>query len=403
MRKGFKTFYIIKLALKNIFGHKLRSFLTILGVAVGIGFIVLLVSLGYGLQKITTDQIANLDALSVIDATPSKSKIIKVNDETIDKFGNLSNVQKVSPVVNITGNIKYESAETDGVIYGKNSDYLDLEGIQLVAGTKYSSNSAKEVVLNTTTLKRLSKLPPERMIGQEVTVDMFIGGDYFAEADAKPVGKTDKFKVVGILKNEGSPYVYVPLDAFRFYGVKNYNGAKIKVANRESVDNTKLQLENLGFRAQSLKETVDQINQFFLIFQFILLSFGAIAVIIASIGMFNTLTISLLEKTREISFMKVLGTTSYDIWKLFLWEAVMLGFIGTGFGMAGGYGVCRTLNNILITWAIKTNNKPIEIFYTPLEFMLIIIGVSLLISFLTGIYPSIRASRIDPLEALRYE
>jgi ABC-type antimicrobial peptide transport system permease subunit len=232
---------------------------------------------------------------------------------------------------------------------------------------------------------------------------MIIAADRFASEDAKAVLKEADFEITGVMKNESSPYIYIPQEIFRTYGVKNYNQAKIKVNDKENVELTKKQLENLGYKSTSLKDTVDQINQFFTIFQFILVSFGAIAVLVAALGMFNTLTISLLEKTREISFMKIMGTTSRDIWNLFLAESMLIGFIGSAIGIAAGIGLGTTLNNFLINLAEKTGNKPVQIFYTPFILIVVAFAVAIAISFLTGIYPSLRASRIDPLEAMRYE
>ncbi len=119
--------------------------------------------------------------------------------------------------------------------------------------------------------------------------------------------------------------------------------------------------------------------------------------------MFNTLTISLLEKTREISFMKILGTSGSDIWRLFIGEAILIGFIGTSLGIFSGLAIGGVLNSFLINLAESSGNKPVEIFYAPPIFVIITFAVAMLISFLTGVYPSIRASKIDALETMRYE
>lgn len=399
MRKS----YILKLSLKNILSHRLRSFLTVSGVAIGVGFIIFLVSLGVGLQRISTKQIANLEALQVIDVTPGKSKVVTITDSTIEKFLKLSNVTEAQAEVNIVGNISYGSSTSESVIYGKNVKYLSMEEPELDAGKLYSSDQDAKAVINSSTLKRLGFKDAASAVGKKIKAKMTIGNEFFTAKDAASLTKEITLEIVGVLKNQSSPYIYIPLETFRKLGVEKYNAAKIKVTSREAVDGTKKQLENLGFKATSLKDTVDQINQFFVIFQFILVSFGAIAVFVAALGMFNTLTISLLEKTREISFMKVLGTTSLDIWELFLAEAILLGFIGSAMGIFGGMLLGSTLNNFLINLAHETGNKPVEIFYTPLSLVFISFGIALAISFFTGIYPSVRASKIDPLEAMRYE
>jgi putative ABC transport system permease protein len=377
--------------------------LTIAGVAIGVGFIIFLISLGYGLQRISTQQIANLEALQIIDVTPGKSHIITINDETMEKFSKLANVTDAEAQVNMVGNISYGSSTSEGVIYGKNMNFLKLEDPQLEAGSIYKSNQDKKVLVNKTALKRLGINDSAKAVGQKINLKINIAADFFAGEEAKAQIKEEQFEIVGVLKNESSPYVYIPLEAFRAYGVTKYSAGKVRVKDKESVDVAKKQLENIGFKTVTLKDTVDQINQFFLIFQLILLSFGAIAVLVAALGMFNTLTISLLEKTREISFMKILGTTSADIWNLFLSEAILIGVIGAGVGIAGGTLVGSGLNNFIIDMAQKTGNKPVEIFYTPPVYIVLGFVVAVAISVLTGIYPSFRASKIDPLEAMRYE
>lgn len=394
--------YIAKLSMKNIWAHRLRSVLTIAGVAIGVGFVVFLVSLGYGLQRISTQEISNLDALQVIDVTPGKSKVVKVNDAGIDKMTRLSNVVSVAPELSIVGKTSYGTSITESVVYGKNKEFLNLESPQLEKGKIYTDNQSNDAIINSAAVRQLGIKDQGAVIGKEITTTINLGSD-FLEADAPAVNKEYKLKIVGVLKDDSSPYIYIPLEKLRAAGAVNYTSAKIKVSSKNDVDGTKRQLENLGYKTTTLKDTVDQINQFFTIFQLILLSFGIIAVIVAALGMFNTLTISLLEKTREISFMKVLGAEQKDVWQIFLAEAVLIGILGTLLGVFWGMAVGDSLNNFLIALAHKTGNKPVEIFYTPPAFVAIVVASSVAMSILTGIYPSFRATRIDPLEAMRYE
>lgn len=397
-----KRSYIFRLAIRNLVGHKLRSILTISGIAIGVGFIIFLISLGYGLQRISTQEVANLEALQIIEVTPGKSKVIKLSDETVKKFEGLANVTVVEPQINLAATFELGSSSIEGVVYGKNTEYIELEELEIEEGAVYKNNAAKEAVINKAVARQLGFENLDAIIGKTITLKTNIGTEYLKDAK-EPVNEEDQLRVVGVLRNEDSPYIYVPLDLFRDYGVTYYSSAKIMVNDKENTASAKQQLENLGYKTSTLKDTVDQINQFFTIFQLILLSFGAIAVIIAALGMFNTLTISLLEKTREISFMKVLGTTSKDIWRLFIGEALLIGFIGGVVGITLGLSLGGVLNNFLINLAKSTGNKPVEIFYAPPIFTFITFAVAIFISFLTGIYPSIRASKVDPLETMRYE
>jgi len=396
-----KLGYIFNLAIKNLVGHKMRTLLTVGGVAISVGFVVFLISLGYGLQRVSTTQIANLEALQVLDVVSGKSKIVVVNEEAIEKFMGIGGVTEVQPQVSLASRIKFKSSEIDGVVYGKNLEYLNLEQPKIVTGRKYSSNSVNEALIN---IAGQTQFAASEIVGQEVTVTTVMKPELQAASEnLKPKKLEITFKVVGIIDDKSAPYLYVPLDLLSAEGLVNYTGAKIRVSNKDQVDKAKLQVENLGFKTTSIKDTVDQINQFFSIFQVVLMSFGTIAVVVACLGMFNTLTISLLEKTREVGFMKALGTTRKDIYRLFISESLLIGALGSVVGITIGVALGTSLNFTIAGLAKATGNQAVEIFYTPIYLVFVIIAVSVFISFLTGLYPARRAARINALDAMRYE
>jgi len=391
--------YIIFLAFKNLFGHKLRTILTAGGVAISVGFVVFLISLGFGLQRVSTKQIANLEALQILDVTITKSKLVALNDDTLEKFKNLGNVVDVQPQVSSATKISFNTSEIDGVVYGKDLGFLKLEDIKLASGKKYTENVDNEAIIN---LAAKEQLAAGDIVGKEISLDVIVRSELLPK-DVKSKQFSKKLTVVGVIDDKSAPFVYVPMHVFADEGVTNYTGAKIKVDNKDVVDKTKLQVESLGFKASSVKETVDQINQFFSVFQIILISFGAIAIIVACLGMFNTLTISLLEKTREVGFMKALGTTRRDIYRLFTFESILIGSLGSISGVVIGYSLGQILNYSILGLAKATGNQAVEIFYVPFYMIALILGAALIISLLTGLYPARRAARISPLDALRYE
>lgn len=135
----------------------------------------------------------------------------------------------------------------------------------------------------------------------------------------------------------------------------------------------------------------------------ILGAFGLIALIVASIGTFNTLTISLLERTREIGLFKALGMRNRDVYKLFLSESLIIGFLGGILGVAVGILAGMGIDALIALYAHKTGAENIVIFTTPWVFAAGTAGLSLVIGFVTGWYPSRRAVKMNPLDALRYE
>ncbi|MEI7689393.1 MAG: ABC transporter permease [Candidatus Saccharibacteria bacterium] len=377
----------------------MRTILTAGGVAISVGFIVFLISFGLGLQRISTDQITNLEALQVLDVSIAKSKVLSINDETINKFTKLGNVEEAYPQVSSATKISYNKSSIDGVVYGKNTEYLKLEDVKLTAGRQYSNESTDEAIIN---VAAQNQLATGDAIGKEITLDVVIRTELLSKDEkVKQFSKT--FKIVGVVNDKSAPFVYVPLHIFTDNGVVNYSNAKVKMLNKNDVNQAKLQIENMGLKASSIKETIDQINQFFSIFQVILISFGGIAILVAALGMFNTLTISLIEKTREVGFMKALGTMRHDVYWLFTLESVLIGALGSVVGVASGVGLGVVLNSAIFGLASSTGNQAVELFYIPAYLIFLILGSSVLVSLLTGVYPARRAAKISPLDAMRYE
>ncbi|MDO8507183.1 MAG: ABC transporter permease [bacterium] len=395
--------FIIKLAFKNLKRYKLRTFLTAGGVAISIGFISFLTALGYGLQKVSTDQIANMEALQILDVDTGKSKIVAVNEEAVRNISNLFGVEKVYPMVSVAGDLSLQGSKVDGIVYGKSQGILEIEKPNVIVGKSFTSDSAEEVLVNIAAAKKLGVANYADLVGRDLTLNMVLRPELIGGDQKVSKRETRKYRVAGILEEGNSPYVYLPLNNFKALGVTSYSGAKVKTTSRENVDKIKVLIEHMGFKVSSIKDTIDQVNQFFGVFRMVLTGFGVIAVIVSCIGMFNTLTISLIEKTREIGIMKSLGTTKKDIKRIFISEALLIGMVGGVTGIAVSMILGEIFNASIYALANSTGNTPVKIFIFPPELLIVALVLSVLISFLTGAYPSRRASRISALNALRYE
>lgn len=397
-----KLSYILFLAIKNLLNRKMRTILTATGVAISVGFIIFLISFTAGLQRITINQVADIETLKTLDVTIAKSKILKLDDETIERFKGFSRVDNVKPEIVSATRIIYDKSEVDGIVYGKNVDNILLEDVKLLYGENYNEKS-NEAIVNLAYLEQLTSLSdPEEMIGKTIQLDIVIGSSLL-----EPNNQTNFFtvdvKVVGIIDDETAPYIYIPLRIFKEHNINNYSSAKVIVKNDSDVDTVKVQIENLGYKVSSIKETIDQIKEFFSLFQMIIIFLGSIAVIIASLGVFNTMTVALLEKTREVGFMKALGTTRKTIYSLFIAESTVIGLLGTISGVIIGIMVGKAINLYIYKLAETTNNAAEQLFYLPLNILPLVMIIAISISILTGFYPASRAAKIRPLDALRYE
>ena len=131
--------------------------------------------------------------------------------------------------------------------------------------------------------------------------------------------------------------------------------------------------------------------------------FGMIALIVSAIGMFNTMTITLLERTEEIGIMKAIGASKSDISLMFVMESTLMGLLGAVGGVVIGYVGGSVINFLVNTIALRFGGEAVSLFYSPMWFVMTVIGFGAFVGFLTGVFPARSASHIDALDALRYK
>lgn len=397
-----KNSYLINLALKNLYLRKLRSSLTIIGIAISASFICTLLAFAYGVQKIATDQIADNESIKILDVYPGSSVESKLNVNSIYKIKNNSQVSAVYPQIDVAGSVLYDSSQNESIIYGADTELVKLINGSLVAGSLVQYAEEGSAIINTKLVEKLSNSSVESLLGKTIEVTLAIQSDLKLDQSSNNLQKVN-YRIVGVTDSGQSPYLFTPISGLQKLGIGNYSAAKVVVNKIDDVDIIKNQLELQGYKVYSIKTTIDQVNQFFDIFKYTLFGLGLISAIISALAMFNTLTISLLEKTREIGLMKVFGMRNKHIKKLFILEALIIGFIGGLVGVVSSLIFGSIVNQVIRRLALLNEAEPVSIFNFPPVMILLIFLSVLLISLLTGLYPSKRASKINPLDALRYE
>jgi ABC-type antimicrobial peptide transport system permease subunit len=159
----------------------------------------------------------------------------------------------------------------------------------------------------------------------------------------------------------------------------------------------------MGYGSISVVDTIGQIDNLFASVRVFLATLGIVALSVAALGMFNTLTVSLLERTHEVGLMKAIGMKSSEVKELFLTESMIMGFFGGILGLLGGVLLGFILSLLLSLFAVTKGLGFLDITYVPLGFSILILLVSLLVGIVTGYVPARRATRISALDALRYE
>ncbi|RJO61920.1 ATP-binding cassette domain-containing protein [candidate division WS5 bacterium] len=400
---GARLWFLSRLSLKNFRKYKARSLLTSGGVALSIGFITFLISLSYGFQKFSTEGIASMEAFQMLDVDTGKSNIVSIDEDTVKEVSDIFGVEKVYPLISMAGAFQYQKKEVEGIVYGRDLETLKMEKPRMIAGKSFSSEEADEVILNAEAAKKLGEITYRDAIGKDIEITSVIRPELLKTEGKDFKSETKKYKVVGVADEGSAPYAYVPLGSLKKMGIVNYSELKVKTTTQDNLERIKSIIEHMGFKVSSVKDTVDQANQFFGIFRAILVVFGVIAVLVSCIGMFNTLTISLIEKTREIGIMKYLGATKRDVGQIFLSEAFIIGVVGGVAGLVISLALGGFFNASIYALARSTGNVPVRIFVFPKELIVVSLLLSVILSIIIGIYPSRRASKISALNALRYE
>lgn len=390
-----RTIDTIRLSVRNLIGRKLRSMLTILGISVGIGVVVYLVSLGFGLQQLTLERLYSSSAITVVDVSAPNSTILKINDESVQRFHNIAGVEKIATNSTLPAQIQFKGITSDIIVNGYSGDYIALSNLSKINGENPKSG---EMIISSKTREILGE-SIDSIVHKEITLKL-----YTSQSSSSGNISEKKFTISGVVKDESA------IGWLNYSDIDNllpksseFSGAKIKVNTAENVESVKKQIEDLGFSAFSVIDLVNDIKKAFVIIQYILAGFGVVAVLVASIGMFNTMTIALLERTRDIGIMKAIGARNKDIIKLFMCEATILSTLGGIFGILLARLGSIITNGLVNILASQVGYGKLNIFHYSWEFILFIIVFSFVLGICTGIYPAIRASRLNPLSALRYE
>ena len=385
----------------------------------GISLIIFLLSLGFGLQQLIKSQITNVEALTILDVSKGESTLLELDKNVVDQFKNIDNVDDVSPSLSLSGQIGIDESVTDVAIYGIDPTFINMEGIKINYGEVFSDNVAKEIIATHTALNLIGLSDPETAIGTELDLKLLVPEKIEGTDEEELVSKEVEVSIKGVIVDEDELAIaYVPIKFLENLGytpdyseakVKvdaegaDYTLARVKVTDESQLQAVRNQIEGMGYQVDSIADTVGQIDKIFLVFELVMGLFGAIAMFVAALGSLNTLTVSLLERTREIGVMKALGATSRDIYRLFLVEAILIGMTGGIIGVIVGYLMGKGVNYGINYLASRAGGDQVEIFYTPLWFIGAVIGIAFFVSVITGLYPARRAGRINPLDALRYE
>lgn len=399
--KILDLFYLNLESFKN---RKSRVILTILGVSVGIGAILFLVSLGYGLQKNLLENITTKESLLTLDVIPSEARVVVLNEKTLKKIFEIENVEKVSLQAVFPSQISFENFTSEIIVNLVDQNFFSLAGISVNTGRSFAKNDEQKVVINSS-VAELFNLKSDQILGKKVIFSLFLPKDEGTGEWKKQVFEVKKeFEVIGVISESEIPsQVYLNQKDFKELPTMEYQSAKIKVRNDKVIEQVREKLINMGFLVSSLSDTVNQANKIFQVIQIVLGIFGVVALIVAAIGLVNTMTISLLERTNEIGIMRALGASPQDLKRLFLGESFIIGFLGGMGGIGIGILAAEIFNIGINILARSLGGQSVTLFYFPGWFIVFIIFLSSCVGLAAGVWPARRAAKLNPLDALKYK
>ncbi len=394
--------FIIKSALFDFSRNKGRTFLTSLGIMIGVLSVVLLLALGLGLRKYISDQFDSLGA-NLLYIMPGSKKAymssggiggIQFDDKDVQKVKRVKGVWKVTPTYSKPGieakaGGKIETLE----LAGCNEEIDEIMNLKIKDGRllarKDVEKRAKVAVISETTGKKLY-------------------GSSFESIGKKITFEGQSFKIIGTYQTKGGgglgggsmdAHIFVPNSALLMFNPdKKYYMIMVKAVSKEVIPQLKINLENAllkrykkdQFSVMDQSEIMETVSSIFSIINTVLISIAAISLVVGGIGIMNIMYVTVSERIREIGIRRALGAQKNDILNQFLVESVFLSASGGIFGIILAYLIVFALQSIFPAY--------IDIYAVLLAF-----GVSSAIGIIFGVFPAKKAAELSPIDAIRYE
>ncbi len=447
----------VSLAFRNLGQAKLRTALTMMGVSIGIASLAGMMSLGVGLQDQTIGRFTRsgvFDGVTVIPAQPlppllggrgrgrrpfgrpraqeGEAGRVELDDDAIRQLASLEHVREVYPAIRVPVEVKFEDRSEFAVATGVPMSLHGEGAFQSIPyGSFFGSETDNACMLSLDFAKRIDEQNPGRLVGRELTLTHAVAASPDS-ADAEVVGGTavkrveEQYRIVGIIERETGPAggsvvspLMIPLGKARAISAnavigpqgllrertqpRTYASVTVKVVQPRYTQDVEDRIKQMGFSAFSLNDALAGAKRAFIILDIILSLVGSIALAVSSLGIVNTMVMSILERTREIGIMKAIGGSDGDIRKIFLIEASAIGLFGGVTGVVLGWVVGRLVNFGANVYIERQGGTPGNLFSLPLWLIGGAIGFSIAISLAAGLYPANRAARLDPIRALRHD
>lgn len=438
---------LAELAGRNLREAFLRNSLTTIGISVGVASLVAMLSLGVGLQDLASDRLARTGLFDAIFVTPRSAAAAyragsqpgafpaeppkPLDEDARQKMAALPNVVEVYPDIRFPIEIHYAGNSYATVAAGVTPSARKDGAFDGMKGSFFSSANVDETILQIDLARQLSS-QPDSLVGKDVTLRYAERQALPADGDSASDGfsivpKEKTLRIVGIVETEpaggigslGRGRLLLPLqlaetlrsaqandlrDLLRDSPNRHtYESLTVRVNDPPKVKGVEDSIKQMGFTAFSLLDASKSLSLVFTVFDLFLGIFGSLALVVASLGIVNTLVMAILERRREIGILKALGASDRDVRRLFFVEAGAMGSLGGVLGVCIGWLIGHAINFGTDVYLKGRNLPAISVTAVPIWMVAAAIIFSIAVSLAAGIYPASRAAGLDPVEALRYE
>lgn len=446
----------VEFALGSLRKRRLRTFLTASGVMIGIGALVSMISFGKGMQKNVTEAFKASDLFNTVMVMPggpdepsgdpdgrrpaaktAGRKDAVLDDAAVAEIAKIPGVRTAYPDINFPALVSLDGEEEFRLVQVVPAAVAGSKAVKVKWGRPYASNDEKGVIVSRTLVRRLGTADPAAAVGKtlrltSISIDLGqilssgLGG--LLGGKGLPVSRDSyDFPIVGVIditpfgggagpmQNDvliapgpAGEIKRLPItsiwDLFRMRdGRLGYSAVSVKVGSPGALGSVQARAREMGFTTFALADQFEEITKAFFFMDMILAAVGMIAIIVAALGIVNTMVMSILERFREIGIMKAVGAGDRDIRRIFFFESAAIGLAGGAAGCVLGWATSLVINRVVNFYLARQGLPFVEYFAFPFWLFLGAVGFSLLVSLVSGIFPARRAARVDPVVALRHD